>query len=104
MKTTLLALSFLLFFGAGKANVSDTIHVSHYNISVDTINYSAHTIRAVTELTVHAKMNGVSIATLGLLNLSPDSIIAQSSSLTYSYDDTLLHINLPAALNINDSL
>src|SRR5205823_1781134 len=62
------------------------------------------TIRAVTELTVHAKMNGVSVATLGLLNLSPDSIIALSSSLTYSYDDTLLHINLPAVLNMNDSL
>jgi hypothetical protein len=105
MKTTLLAACFLLLFGGAKsANLADTIHVSHYNISIDTINLTAHTFRGMTELTVHSKINGLNILPLRLLELIPDSVISQSSSLAFTYNDTTLGIAVPVTMNIGDSI
>jgi aminopeptidase N len=105
MKPFLFSCLFLfLLLNKTYANVSDTIHISHYNISIDTINYSTHTIRGVTELSVQSRINGVSHITLGLLQLTADSIIAQSSSLAFTTNDTLMHITLPVVLNTNDSI
>src|SRR3954464_8698869 len=100
MKSTLLAACFLFLFSTSRANVSDTIHVSHYSISIDTISYSAHTLRAVTQLTVHPKMNGINTIPLSLFKLIPDSVISQSAVLPFTYNDTTLVITLPFALNI----
>ena len=86
------------------ALVSDTITVRHYTISVDTINYTAHTIRANAALTVKSKLNNVNNITLNLLELNIDSIISNGQPLAYSYNDTLVHITPPAPLNQNDSI
>jgi len=86
------------------ANVTDSIHVSHYNIAIDTIDYTVHAIRGVTELTIHSKLNGVNNISLGLYFLTADSIVSSGLHLNYTYDDTTLRITPPAALNQNDSL
>src|SRR5690349_22477704 len=86
------------------ALVGDTITVRHYTISIDTINYSAHTIRGNTVLTVMAKLNNVNNITLYLLELNIDSIISNGQPLSYSYNDTLIHIIPPSPLNQNDSI
>ncbi len=86
------------------ANVSDTIHVSHYNITIDTIDYTAHTIRGVTQLSVHSKMNGVNNISLGLYLLTIDSIRSSGLPLQYSYNDTMIHISPGTVINQNDSL
>lgn len=86
------------------SSVTDTIHVSHYNISLDTVNYPAHSIKGMTELTVHSKMNGVNNISLGLYFLNVDSIVAANMPLTYTYDDTTIRIAPPAVMNMNDSL
>jgi hypothetical protein len=91
---------FLKSFGS----VTDTIHVSHYNISLDTINYPAQTINGMTELTVHAKLNNVNNISLGLYILIVDSITSGGAQLTYFYNDTTLFITPPAVMNTNDSL
>ncbi|HYV55455.1 MAG TPA: M1 family aminopeptidase [Chitinophagaceae bacterium] len=86
------------------ANVSDTIHVSHYSITLDTMDYTAHTIKGMTELTVHAKMNGVNNISLGLYILTIDSIKSSGVALAYSYNDTTIHIAPAAVMNVNDSI
>jgi len=106
MSSMKLNLLFLLCFFTIQsfANVSDTIHVSHYNIYLDTINYPAHTINGVTTLTVHSKMNGVNNISLGLYILAIDSIVSSGLPLTYTYNDTIIHIAPPAVMNQGDSL
>src|SRR5262249_31139970 len=86
------------------ALVSDTITVRHYTISIDTINYTSHTIRGSASLTVMSKLNNVNNITLDLLQFNIDSIISNGQPLPYSYNDTLIHITPPAALNQNDSI
>ena len=86
------------------ANVSDTIHVSHYRVSIDTINYTAHTIRGVTELTVHSKLNGVNNISLGLYFLTVDSIVSSGMPLAYAHDDTTIRITPPSLMNQGDSV
>jgi hypothetical protein len=113
MKRTLLRLAYCLLFTACcllptasvKANNADTIHVSHYNISIDTINYTAHTLRGVTELTVHSKVNGLGTVKLDLDTLVVDSIIAQAASLSFTHLNRMaLLITLPAVMNTSDSI
>jgi hypothetical protein len=94
----------LLGFGLGSsASVTDTIHVSHYNIAIDSIDFTAHTIRGVTGLTVHSKMNGVNNISLGLYFLTIDSIVS-GVPLAYTYDDTTIHITPPVMMNQGDSI
>ncbi|CAN5662843.1 hypothetical protein BH11BAC1_BH11BAC1_05510 [soil metagenome] len=96
---------FLLCFAIkSSANVTDTIHVSHYNISLDTADFVAHTIKGATTLTVHSKLNGVNNISLGLYILTIDSILSSGFPLAYSYNDTTIHITPPAVMNQGDSL
>lgn len=103
MKIQLLALFMLFSFGAF-SSVSDTIHVSHYSISLDTVDYTAHAIKGMTALTVHSKMNGVNNISLSLFFLSVDSITSGAMLLNYTHDDTTIRITPPAVMNQNDSL
>jgi hypothetical protein len=105
MKRTLLAACFLLLFGAtSRANTSDTVHVSHYNISVDTIHLTAHTFRAMTEVTVHSKINGLNTIPLSLIELNVDSVMHQAAQLAFTYNDTTIRISTPSTMNIGDSI
>src|SRR6185295_15782260 len=81
----------------------DTIHVAHYKINVDTIDYAAHTIKAHTELTVVAKVNNVNTIYLSLLQLNIDSIFVNNLAVFYVYDDTTLTIPTIFTLNTGDS-
>ncbi|MCX6276404.1 MAG: M1 family aminopeptidase [Bacteroidetes bacterium] len=95
---------FCLFTTSAFANVTDSIRVSHYNISIDTIDYTAHSIRGVTTLTVHSKLNGVNNISLGLYFLTVDSILSSGLPLAFEHDDTTIHVLPPSVLNQNDSL
>src|SRR5690348_5527964 len=99
-----LLLLLCLFSLKSFATVSDTIHVSHYNISMDTMIYSVFQIKGMTELTVHAKLNNVNNISLGLYFLNVDSVTSGGSQLTYAYDDTTIYIVPPALMNAGDSV
>lgn len=100
----LLAFTAFLTFNYCHALVSDTITVRHYAISIDTVNYSAQSIRGSATLTVMSKLNNVNNITLSLLELNIDSIVSNGQPLTYSYNDTLIQITPPAPLNQNDTI
>lgn len=82
---------------------SDTVHIHHYKISVDTINFAQTILYAHTEVTAVAKQNNITAIDLSLFQLTVDSVTSVSGTLTYSYNDTTLHINLPAAIQQNDT-
>ncbi len=96
---------FLFFsFNSNATGVSDTLHVVKYTISIDSIDYSAQTIRAQTTVLLQSKQNGVTTVPLSLLQLQIDGVTQAGNNLIYSYDDTTLRITLPTTLNINDTI
>src|SRR6185295_3784133 len=98
----ILAFSLISFFT--KADISDTIHVSHYNISIDTVDYSSQSLTGNTELTVISKVNGLQTFPLSLYTLTVDSVTSNNQPVTFSYDNYTISITCPVALNLNDSL
>ena len=84
--------------------VSDTIHIAHYAIHIDTLNFLAKTIKAHTAIKVIAKLNNVNNISLSLLKLTVDSIVSNNQQLSFAYNDTVLAITPNSIMNINDSL
>ena len=84
--------------------VSDTIHVIHYSIRVDTIDFTQKAILANVKLNVQAKLNNVSTVSLSLLQFTIDSIKSGNQNLAYTYNDTALRITIPSPLNMGDSI
>lgn len=82
---------------------SDTIDILNYNISLNITDFTTNVIKGNTAVKFTPKINGISKLNLDLLELIVDSIKWGTSTLTSSYNDTLLSINLPGALNINDT-
>jgi hypothetical protein len=83
---------------------SDTIDILNYNISLNITDFTTNVIKGNTAVKFTPRINGINKLNLDLLELNVDSIKLGSSALTYSYNDTLLSINLlPAVYNINDT-
>ncbi|MEP7264245.1 MAG: M1 family aminopeptidase, partial [Bacteroidota bacterium] len=85
-------------------SVSDSLHVIHYNINIENINFTLHTIKASCSVTIQAKQNNVSAIPLSLLELTVDSVKINGSSMVFSYNDTTLIIPAPSPMQLNDSL
>ncbi len=83
---------------------SDSIHVYHYEIHIDTINFPAKSIQGKTLVRIISQLNGVNNITLALLKFQTDSVYSASQLLPYSYNDTLLRITPPSLLNTGDTL
>jgi aminopeptidase N len=94
----------VFFSSAAFAQLSDSIHVVRYEITIDTIDFTAKSIRANTKIDAVAWVNGVTAIPLMLLKMQVDSVKSGSAHLTYSYNDTVLRVNCPAPLNLIDSL
>lgn len=84
--------------------VTDTIHVVHYDISIDTISFGSKKIYGKTTLTVVSNLIGVNNISLSLLKLTIDSITSSGQSLMYSYNDTTLRIIPSSILNTGDTV
>lgn len=100
-----LGLIILLIFFANKlsANTSDTIHVSHYSIAISSIDFFNRSISGKTELHIISRLNSVQQVNLRLINMTVDSVFNPTQTLTYQYQDTILSIQLPQALQAGDS-
>lgn len=82
---------------------SDTVDILNYNISLNITDFVTNTIAGNTQVKFTPKMNGVTKLHLDFLMLTVDSIEIAGNNLAYSYNDTLLAVNLPATYNINDT-
>lgn len=85
------------------SGITDSITIAHYIITIDTIAFSAQTLKANTQLNVKAKQNNITQVPLSLLQMNIDSVLVNSSPVTYNYNDTTLTVNLSTTLNNGDS-
>jgi len=105
---TKLLYSLLLVFGISIQSQAQSAYldVVHYDISIDTLNYSTKSIRAKTDVQFTSNSaQSITVLELKLLKLSIDSISDQNNnSLTFNYNDTLLQINLSNPVSNADTL
>lgn len=82
---------------------SDTVDILKYTISLNITDLTTDTIRGNTVVRFAPKMNNINSISLDLLHFTIDSITINNIHPSYSYNDTLLIIKLPATENIGDT-
>lgn len=85
---------------------SDTIDVLKYTINLDFTPYTESLVDSTfgnCEVRFTPKMNNINTLSLDLLELHIDSIKEGNTPLSYSYNDTLIVINLPLTMNTGDT-
>lgn len=82
---------------------SDTVDILKYTINLDVTDFAGQTIRGHTVVRFAPRLNGQNKIRLDLLKMVIDSVRLSNVSLTYSYNDTLLKVNLPVVLNTTDT-
>lgn len=87
-----------------KAAISDSLHVMHYDIRVDTLNFTTQTIYASCTILFQAKHNNVSTLQLNLLHMTIDSVIVDNANAVFSYNDTLLVFPTPLNFDQGDTV
>jgi len=82
---------------------SDTMNVLSYNITMNITDFVTDTLRGNTVITYVPKMNGRNTISLDLLHFTIDSIKLGATTLTYTYNGSLLIVNFPSTENIGDT-
>lgn len=82
---------------------SDTINILKYIINLEITDFTNKIIAGNTQINFVPKVNNISTLSLDLLKLTIDSIEINNSNLVYSYNDTLLIVNLGSVKNIGDT-
>jgi aminopeptidase N len=82
---------------------SDTIDILKFTVNMDITDFTGQIIKGNTKLDIVALIDGVSQIQLDLLAMNIDSVTSGSNVLGYSYNDTLLSIQLSTTLNTGDS-
>lgn len=77
---------------------SDSIHILDISISANLADFSYRILFAKTNVTFQAKVNGINAIKLDLLGLTIDSVYSGNTVLKFSYDDSVISINLPSAM------
>ncbi len=100
-----LIMAFITLPVFGAKAVSDSVDVLNYSINLNLVHLSTQTIKGYTSLQITPRVNNLSLIKLDLLELDIDSVYFQNSKLTtFAYNDTVIRVYLPAALNINDTV
>jgi hypothetical protein len=80
----------------------DTISIGSFLMKLDFTNFSGQILKGDATVGITARMNGVTAIHLDLLELTVDSVKVNTSTSTFSYNDSVLNISLPT-LNTGDS-
>ena len=82
---------------------SDTIDVLDYQIHLEITDFSKKSLNGYTIVTCSPKQNNVTRLKLDLLHYSIDSISLNNTRLKYTYNDTLVNIDLDQQFNTSDT-
>lgn len=82
---------------------SDTIDILKYTINLDLTDYAGQNISGNTIVRFAPKLSNQNKIRLDLLKMVIDSVKQNAALLTYTYNDTVLKVNLPLSLNPADT-
>ncbi len=83
---------------------SDTIDILKYTINANITDFVKDTIRCNTIVKFKPKINSQNKIRLDLLKMFIDSIKLNTTTLTYTYNDTVVKVNLPLSYNTTDTV
>ena len=81
----------------------DTIDIRSYNLKLDLSDFTNKVLKADALIGIKARKNGVEGIHLDLLRLNVDSVKVNSFTTIFSYNDTVVDVNLLGTLGVNDS-
>ncbi|MCK9613703.1 MAG: M1 family aminopeptidase [Bacteroidales bacterium] len=85
-------------------SISDTVDILNYDINLRLVNLSTKNISGFTTIKFTPKVDNLASLKLDLLKLHMDSVHFENAPLTtYNYNDTVLSINLPSPMNMDDT-
>ncbi|MES2622068.1 MAG: hypothetical protein V4615_14555, partial [Bacteroidota bacterium] len=104
-RSLLLAILFLIFNLPAYSEDfrSDTVDIRTYQLHLDLSNFTTKILYGDVTMGCKAKMNGVSGIRLDLQQLIVDTVVVDGYYVPYSYNDTLLDIDMLNTFNISDS-
>lgn len=89
---------------AAATNSEDSVHIQHYDIRIDSLNFGQQQIWGVTQLTIESKVDGLSVLRLSLDGFVVDSVLdGNGQAISHSYDNLNLAITLPNTLNLAET-
>jgi len=83
---------------------SDTFDIIKYTINLDITDFANQKIKGHTIVRFAPKLNSQSKISLDLLKMTIDSIKQSTALLSYTYNDTLVRVNLSSTLNTTDTV
>jgi hypothetical protein len=83
---------------------SDTFDILKYTINLDITDFANQKIKGHTIVRFAPKLNSQSKISLDLLKMTIDSIKQSTALLSYTYNDTLVRVNLSSTLNTTDTV
>ncbi len=93
------AISILSYQTAG----NDSIDVLHYSLLLD-IDPANEQLSGLVEIDIRSLADGLSAFDLNLVALTVDSVITDGVRLTFNQSNNLIHIDLNAAINIDETI
>lgn len=84
--------------------LSDTMDILKYTINLNITDFTNKTITGNTIVKFKPKVNNQTHIRLDLLKLYVDSIKYLNNKLTYTYNDTVIKVNLPGTYSVTDTL
>ena len=96
-------LVFTVFFANANSRIGENIDVTHYEIHLNNLDFSNHTLQAVTTVTLTA-LNATNTIELELKSLNVSAVTATGANVSsYSQNGDVLTINLASPLAANAS-
>jgi hypothetical protein len=86
------------------STISDSIDILHTSIWLQITDFTTDTIRGGATVTATALVNAISTLPLDLLHMTIDSVTTANGALSFTYDDTLLSVNVAPVMNLGDTV
>jgi aminopeptidase N len=86
-----------------QSSISDTLHIVHYDIHIDTINFVSQSIKAHTGITLVSLVDNLTSIELSLHNLLIDSVVSPLGSLSFTQNNPAVSILPFTTLNSGDT-
>ena len=98
MKKVLFILLTTLSVNVFAQNISDTLHVAHYDLNLDFTDFSNHQLYACANLYLVTRVPSLSNITLDLQDLTVDSVIIQNQQVLFNQQNNKLIIHYNSTL------
>jgi aminopeptidase N len=82
---------------------ADSLEITRCRLNINLTDFAGKIMYGEAALTVKSRVNAVNFIRLDLLKLTVDSVKVGNALATYTYNDSVLAVQFPAALNTGDS-